>query len=177
MIRAASGGIDPDKSVVYNQTMVPANAELQWHMRRLIQQHVGGLQHRVGEQRDRDAVAVLAALVLELGHPAEPAHPRGAAEQPLQLGIGRNHGLVVDHRLVRIDPAGDERRDHLAGVGTELGGDVRLAQRVKIGKEVEAFPAARGNLILHCHPVADRAEVVAKVEAAGGLDAGDDTHG
>jgi hypothetical protein len=57
---------------------------------RAINQHVGRLQHRVGEQADARALAVLARLVLELGHAIEPTHPRGALEDPGELGVCRD---------------------------------------------------------------------------------------
>ena len=42
---------------------------------------------------------------------------------------------------------------------------------VEIGEEEQAF-----GLVLHPHPAHDRAEIIAEVEVAGRLDAGDDAH-
>ncbi len=51
-----------------------------------------------------------------------------------------------------------------------------MTDRVQIGEEEEAFlPFLQ--LVLHPHPIADRAKIIAEVEIAGRLDAGDDTHG
>ena len=121
------------------------------------------------------ALAVLARLVLPLGHAVQPAHPRRAAEQPLQLGVGGDLRLVEQHRALGVDPAGDQRGGHLERGGGELCGNVRLADRVEVGEEEQSL-VGFGHLVLHAHPVADRAEVVAEVEVAGGLDAGDDAH-
>ena len=52
---------------------------------------------------------------------------------------------------------------------------MRLRNGVEIGEEEQAFGLVV-HLILHRRPVADRAEVIAEVEIAGGLDAGDDAH-
>ena len=48
------------------------------HLARLVEQDVGRLQHRIGEQPGVDVVGVLLGLGLELGLPAELAH-RGHA--------------------------------------------------------------------------------------------------
>ncbi len=146
------------------------------HVGRLVEQDVGGLEHGVGEQRDRGALAVLAGLVLELRHAVQPAHPGRAVQQPLQLGMGGNLGLVEQDRASRIDPAGDQGGDHLARVGGEVRGHVGHGDRVEVGQEEQAFVAGGGRLVLHAHPVADRAQVVAEVQVAGRLDAGDDAH-
>ena len=54
----------------------------------LVEQDVGGLQDRVGEQPDAGPVgALLGGLVLELGHPAGLAEPGHAAQHPGQLGV------------------------------------------------------------------------------------------
>ena len=146
------------------------------HMRRLIQQHVGSLQHGVSEQRDRLAFAVLARLVLPLRHAVEPAHPRRAVQQPLQFGMGRNLRLIEQHGLCRVHSAGDQRGDHFACVLRQFGGAVRLRDRVQVGKEDEAFAARCMGFILKLHIVDDSAEVIAEMRLARRLDAGNDSH-
>ena len=47
---------------------------------------------------------------------------------------------------------------------------------MKIGEEEQALAAARVVHILHPNPIADRAEIIAEVKIAGGLDARDDAH-
>jgi hypothetical protein len=83
MIRAAPGGMIGSGSVNSGASSVQksllnfcamSRAKLEMlllvladrHVGRLVEQHVGRLQHRVGEQRDAGALAVLARLVLEL---------------------------------------------------------------------------------------------------------------
>ena len=83
-----------------------------WHMRGLIQQHVGSLKNRVGKQAHAGALAVFTALVLELRHAVQPAHPRRAVEQPLQLCVVGNLCLIEQHAFLRIDSASDQRRGH-----------------------------------------------------------------
>ena len=141
------------------------------HMGGIVQQHIGGLQHGIGEQRDAGAFAVLAGLVLELRHPVQPAHARGAVQQPLQLGMGGHTGLVEQGRLVRIDARCDQRGGHFARTGAQGRRIMRHGYGVQIGQEEQAFA-----FILHLHPVDDRAEIIAEMEIAGGLDAGDDAH-
>jgi hypothetical protein len=80
--------------------------------------------------------------------------------------------LVEQDRLVGIDPAGDQRGCHLARIGSEFSRHMRLRDGVEVGKEEQAFA-----LILHLHPIPDRAQIIAEVQVAGGLDAGYDTHG
>src|SRR5204863_7292316 len=41
--------------------------------------------------------SVLARLVLPLGHAVEPAHPRGAVEDPAQFGMRGNAGRSEEH--------------------------------------------------------------------------------
>ena len=141
------------------------------HVGGAVEQDVGRLQHRIGEQPDRRALAVLAGLVLELGHPVEPAHPRGALQHPGELRVGRDGALPEQHRFRRVDAAGDQRRGHLADVGAQLLGIDVDGQRVEVGEEEQAL-----RLVLHPHPAQDRAEQIAEVEVAGRLDSGNDPH-
>jgi hypothetical protein len=74
--------------------------------------------------------------------------------------------MVEEHDLVGIEAAGDQPRRHLADVAAKL---VRLDEHgdgVEVGEEEEAFGAA----VLELRPRLDRAEIVAEVEVAGGLD-------
>ena len=64
------------------------------HLVGLVEQDVGGHQHRVGEQPDVGALrAHLGGLVLELGHPLGLPEPGQAAEDPAQLGVLGHVGL------------------------------------------------------------------------------------
>ena len=58
----------------------------------------------------------------------------------------------------------------------QLGGIVIDGDRVQVGEEEERVAALGRILVLHPHPVADRAEIIAEVEIAGRLNAGNDAH-
>ena len=66
------------------------------HVRGVIEQNVGGHQIGIGEQSDRGVLAVLARLLLELGHPVEPAEPGDAIEHPGELGVTGDLALNED---------------------------------------------------------------------------------
>ena len=66
------------------------------HMGRLVNQDVGGHQHRIGVEPHAGAFLVLAGFLLELGHAVHPAQPRHAIEDPAQLGMFRHLALVED---------------------------------------------------------------------------------
>ena len=57
-----------------------------------IGEDVGGHQHRIVVEPDRGVLAVLAGLLLELGHAVEPAEAGDAVEHPGELGMGRAPG-------------------------------------------------------------------------------------
>ena len=79
--------------------------------------------------------------------------------------------MVEQDRLVGIDAAGDQGGGHAVDVGAQLGGIDVDGDRVEVGEEDQAF-----GLVLHPHPAPDRAEIIAEMEVAGRLDAGDDAH-
>ena len=94
----------------------------------------------------------------------------------MQLGVLGHLRLIEQDRTLGVDTAGQQGGGHLAGVVGQLCGHMRLADGVEIGEEIEALTAGGRGVVLHGDPVADGAEVVAEVEVAGGLDAGDDAH-
>ena len=57
------------------------------HVRRAVDQNVGGHQVRIGVEADRRVLAVLAGLLLELGHAVEPAEAGDAIEHPGEFGV------------------------------------------------------------------------------------------
>ena len=57
------------------------------HVGGAIEQDVGRHQHRIVVEADGRVLAVLARLLLELGHAVEPAEPRDAIEHPGELGV------------------------------------------------------------------------------------------
>ena len=71
------------------------------HLVGLVDEDVGGLQHRVGEQPDRRAGGALAlALVLELRHPAGLAEAGQALQHPRQLHV-LGHVALHEQRAAR----------------------------------------------------------------------------
>ena len=140
------------------------------HMGRLVDQHVGGLEHRIAVKPDRRAFAVLARLFLELGHPVQPANPGGAVQQPAQLSMGGDVALAEQDCLVGVDPAGNERCSHFADIRVQRRGIIVDSDRMQIGKKEKTFA-----LLLHLDPALDRAKIVSEVQVAGRLDARDCT--
>jgi hypothetical protein len=53
----------------------------------VVDEDVGGHQRGIGEEPDAGVLAVLAGLVLPLGHALHPAHPGDAVEDPGELGV------------------------------------------------------------------------------------------
>ena len=138
------------------------------HVRRAIDQDVGRHQVRIGVEPDRGVLAVLAGLLLELGHAVEPAEPRHAVEHPGELGVLGDLALVEHDVLLRIDAAGDERRGHLAD---RLGQLVRVLPHrdgVQVDHAIDAVVA-----VLQLDELDDGAEVIAEVQVAGRLHPGE----
>src|SRR3546814_1340234 len=76
----------------------------------------------------------------------------------------RDARLIEQRRSVGVDAAGDERRGHRARIGGQPGRHMRHRDRVKVGEEEEAVAALRGGIVLHPHPVADRAQIIRSEE-------------
>ena len=81
----------------------------------------------------------------------------------------RYRALVEDDAAIGIDAGGDIGGGHLAGLGAQLLRILRQRQRVQIDDAEDAVIVA-----LHRNPVADRAQIIAEVQIAGGLDARED---
>ena len=65
-----------------------------WHNLWLVEQDVGSLEDRVGEEADACAVgARLLRLVFELGHAAGFTHSGDAIEHPGEFGVSGNMAL------------------------------------------------------------------------------------
>ena len=135
------------------------------HARRAVEQDVGGLQHRVGEQPGVDVVGVVLGLVLELRHAAELAERRHRRQRPGQLGVLGHGRLHEQRRAVGIDAAGQHVDRHLAHPPRHLGRLVGLRDGVVVDDAIEAAV-----LVLQLDPGADGAQVVAEVQLARGLD-------
>ena len=139
------------------------------HMRRVIEQNVGGHQVRIDVKPRARVLAVLAGLLLELRHAVEPAEPRHAIEDPGKLGVAGDLALIEDDVLLRIDAGGDEGRRHLAGVVRELVGVLEHGDGVQIDHAIEALM-----LGLERHEFGDGAEIIAEMQIARRLHARED---
>ena len=89
----------------------------------------------------------------------------------------RDLGLVEQDRLVRVDPAGDEGRNHFKRRRAQFLRVMRQTERVQVGEEDQARSATGERFVLQLHVIDDRAKVIAKMRLAGGLNAGNDVHG
>src|SRR6185312_6663450 len=123
----------------------------------------------IGEQADRDVLAVLARLLLELRHAVEPAEAGHAVEDPGELGMGRHLALVEDDVLARVDAGGEVAGGDLARLMLQLLRILPDGDGVLVDDAEDAVEA-----VLQLHPVADGAEIVAEMEIVGGLDARED---
>ena len=139
------------------------------HMGGAIDQDVGRHQHRIVVEADRRVLAVLAGLLLELGHAVEPAEPRHAVEDPGQLGVSGDLALVEDDVLLRIDAAAMKAAVTSRVLRASSAGPPQTDAGV-IGVQVDDAIEAVVRL-LQLDEVDDRAEVIAEMQIAGRLDA------
>ena len=96
-----------------------------------------------------------------------------AIEQPGKLRVCRHLALIEEDAALGIDARGDIGGRDLAGARAQLGGLLPLGD----GMQVDDAEDARV-IVLQPHPVPDRAQVVAEMQIAGGLDAREDAvHG
>src|SRR6266545_4606244 len=135
----------------------------------LVEQDVRGLQDRVGEQAHAGPVgALLAGLVLELGHPAGLTEPGQAPHHPAELRVPGHVRLHEQRAPLGVQPEREELGRGDPGALAQQRRLVSGGDRVQVDHAVERVVA-----VLQGHPVAHRSEVVAQVEGVGGgLDAG-----
>jgi hypothetical protein len=139
------------------------------HVGRLVDQDIGRHQHRIGVEADRRGFTVLARLLLELRHAVHPADAGDAVEHPGKLGMRRHHRLVEDDVLGAVDARGEEGRGDLARLARQHPGVHRHRDGVLVDHAVQALV-----VVLQAGEVADRAEIVAEMQVAGGLYTGKD---
>jgi hypothetical protein len=139
----------------------------------LVEQDVGRHQDRIDVEPDRGVLAVLAGLLLELGHAVEPADAGDAVEDPGKLRMGGHLALVEDDVLAGVDAGREITGRHLARLRTQQLRVLPRSDGVLIDDAIDAV-----ELVLQPHPVPDGAEIVAEMEVLGGLDAREDAaHG
>ena len=137
------------------------------HVVRPVEQDVGCLEDRVGEQADTGRpLPRLGRLVLELGHPPGLADAGNALEHPGQLGMGRDLALHEDRRPGGVDAHGQELGGRAERALAQHGRVLLDGDGVLVGDEEERLVVT-----LEVHPLAQGAQVVAEVERVrGGLD-------
>ena len=139
---------------------------------RVVHGDVGGLQQRVAEKPDRRQILVLEVVLLLLvgRHALEPGHRHDHRQQQVQLGVLGHERLDEKRALLGIEAGADPVGDVLVGVRRQLARvGVVARQRVPVGDEIEAVV-----LLLQRHPVAERADQMAEMQAARRPHAGDD---
>ena len=129
----------------------------------LVDEDVGGHEHRVGEQAQ--VLARLVRLLLELGHPLELADPGDRPQDPGEFGVLGHLGLVVEEGTVGVDPRRQHHLGRLQPGLSELHGVVGDRHGVQVDDAVVAVVA-----VLHLPPVVEGSDQVAEVQLAGGLD-------
>src|SRR5262245_36371470 len=139
------------------------------NMSRLVGEDIRRHQVRIGVETDGRVLAILARLLLELGHAVEPAKPRHAIEYPGELRMSRRLTLIEDGVLTRIDSGGDESRRNLPRLLLQLLWILPGRNRMHIDDAVDAVET-----VLQLNPVPDGAEIIAEMEICGGLDARED---
>lgn len=120
------------------------------HLLGVVEQDVGGLKRRVGEQSGGDEFGfATGGLVLELGHSAEFAVADETLHHPSQLVVFRHMGLHEDRGDVRVESDGKEDRRQVQRAFTEYVG------LVGDGKGMEVDDAVvHVRFVLARHPIA-----------------------
>ncbi len=144
----------------------------------VVQQDVGGHEHRIVEQADAHetlrALVDLVALLLELRHTAQLAERRDAVQQPRQLGVRSYVALQEQQAAVAAEAGCHHHRGHVPGEGGQLRWVVGGRERVEVDHAEDRIVVSgciRPGRRLLVGPAPYRAEVVAERHLAGGLDA------
>ena len=139
------------------------------------QQDVGGLEHRVAQQPQRDRLLIQqrgAGHVFDAWQAGQPRHRHQVAEEQRQL-VGLVHGrLEEDGGLGRVNARAEVVQHHAAGVirgRVDVFPAVLGGQHVQVGDDEVALV-----FVLQAHAVAQAAHVMPQVQPAGGTVAGED---
>ena len=135
----------------------------------LIKQDIRRHQHRIGEQAAVDVVGVLARFVLKLRHARKLAHVGIAVENPGKLRVLMDVGLEKDDVLFRIQSAGEENGQRAQAGLAQLRGILANGDGVQIDDGIKTVV-----FVLKHLKIAQRADIIAQREVAGGLYAGED---
>ncbi len=136
----------------------------------VVKQNVGRHQHGIGKEPrvGRQAFGLFVLIGVAL---FQKVHRRDGHQEPCQLGNFRHVRLAKERGLFRIEAQREIREGHLAGVLLEEQRIVHGGQGVQVGDEVE-----RLLIVLQLNVLADRAEIIAPMGKAGGLDSGEHAH-
>ena len=116
------------------------------------------------------SVGVLGGLVLELGHAAQLAELRVAAEHPRKLRVLGHMALNEHDVLLRVESAGDILRQLLQTSAAQISRDLPDGNGVHIDDTIDALI-----FVLQSDPVFDRPHIRAERQIAAGLDTGKNT--
>jgi len=140
------------------------------HLVGVVQEDVGRLQGRVGEKSGRHEIGLtLGGLVLELRHATEFAVRDRALGDPAQLGVFGNVTLYEHRGDLGVETPGEQCGGQFERARSDQAGAIGHGERVQIDDAVEGVA-----FVLPDDPVAKRTQVVAEVNTAGGLNAGQD---
>ncbi len=126
----------------------------------VVEEDVGRHQDGVGEEADPRRLLPF-PLVLELGHPAQLTHRRGAFEQPGQPGVLGNVALHEQGATVGVQTDGEQVQRGVQRVGAQLGRVDLGGEGVEVDHEVEGVVA-----VLEGNPLPEGPEVVPESEIA-----------
>ena len=142
--------------------------------------------HRVGEQKAGKLVARGLHLGLDRGIARQLGLGDQRQERQHELVGGGHGGVSVDHGLVGVDAAGKVVHDHVVHVVLDVLGRVAIGDDLVVGDEyvglgahvLQLNTALKGRVglgahVLQLNTALEGAEVVAKVQTAGGAVAGE----
>lgn len=140
------------------------------HVRAAVDEHVGGLQHRVEQQAERHLAH--GGRLLPVLRQVLQARLRGqAGQQPAQLGVPRHGRLREEHAPRGVEPRRQQHGGQLQrALVQRRAGLPGAGERVQVGHEHHHVVAA----LLRAHAAPQRAEVVAHVQRARRLQPRDD---
>jgi hypothetical protein len=137
------------------------------HLVDVVHEHVGGHQHRIGEQAEPHR-AVTGRLLLELDHAGRLAEAGHAFQQVVQLGVLGHLRVGDDRGTRRVDAGGEQHAGDLESRRAYLLGVVLHGECVQVGDHRDGVRGA-----LRGHQRAHGAQQVAQVQPAGRLESGE----
>jgi hypothetical protein len=164
--RVAVAGVEPNGQVSGQLDVLPLIVADR-HLLGVVQEDVGRLQRRVREQAGGDEVGLI-GLVLELRHAAQLAEAGRALHDPAQLGVLGHVALGEQRHDLGVEAGRDEDLRELEDLRPQLGRVLRDRDGVQVDDAVNGVV-----VVLFLDPAPDRTQVVAEVDLAGGLDAGE----